>query len=116
MRRNWLSHNIKGHASVVAEHSKKMKFILASLSIGVMCLTANAQQAAWVFGYGNATCSTWILERRAASYSPVALHAWITGYLSGVGMIGSPTLRADSTTPLLMAGSIITAPVTSLPR
>jgi hypothetical protein len=74
-----------------------MKFILASLLIGAMCamcLSANAQQAAWVFGYGNTTCGTWITQRRGSSTSPVVLHAWITGYLSGVGMTGSLTLLA----------------------
>jgi hypothetical protein len=80
-----------------------MKFILASLSInamcligamcfGAMCLSANAQQAAPVLGYGGTTCGTWIVERRAGSYSPVTLHAWITGYLSGVALTDSATL------------------------
>jgi hypothetical protein len=69
-----------------------MKLILASLLIGAMCLSANAQQPAGALGYGSTTCSTWIVERRAGSYSPVALHAWITGYLSGAAPTGSPTL------------------------
>jgi hypothetical protein len=69
-----------------------MKFILALLSIGSMCLTANAQQEARVLGYASTTCGTWIVERRAGTYSPVTLHAWIAGYLSGVAMTDSPTL------------------------
>lgn len=69
-----------------------MKFILASLSIGAMCLSANAQPPAGVLGYGSTTCGTWIVQRRGGSYSPETLHAWITGYLSGVALTDSPTL------------------------
>jgi hypothetical protein len=71
-----------------------MRFILASLAIGAMCLSANAQQPASGLGFGGTTCSTWIIERRDGSTNPVdARHAWITGYLSGVQAItGSPTL------------------------
>ena len=79
---------------------QKMKFILASLSIGAMCLSgpmclsANAQQPAPVLGFGSTTCGTWVLERRDRSTNPVyARRAWITGYLAGVQAItGSPTL------------------------
>jgi hypothetical protein len=69
-----------------------MKFILASLLIGATCLSANAQQEARVLGYGSTTCGTWIVQRRAGSYSPVTLHASIAGYLSGVALTDSPTL------------------------
>jgi hypothetical protein len=69
-----------------------MKFILASLLIGAMCLSVEAQEAVSVLGYGSTTCHTWIIERRGGSYSPLALHAWITGYLSGAAPPGSPTL------------------------
>ena len=69
-----------------------MKIILALVLIGAMYLSANAQQPASVLGYGSTTCGTWIVERRAGSYSPVALHAWITGYLSGAAPSGSSTL------------------------
>jgi hypothetical protein len=69
-----------------------MRSILVSLSIGAMCLSANAQQPASVLGYGSTTCGTWIVERRAGTDSPVALHAWITGYLSGAALPESLSL------------------------
>ena len=65
-----------------------MKFILASLLIGALCLSAKAQQ----LDYGNTTCGSWIVQRRAGASSPALLHAWVLGYLSGAAPPGRSTL------------------------
>jgi hypothetical protein len=67
---------------------QKMKFILASLLVGAMSLSANAQQ----LDYGNTTCGSWIVQRRAGATSPALLHAWVLGYLSGAAPPGRSTL------------------------
>ena len=68
----------------------------ASLLIGAMSLSANAQQ----LDYGNTTCGSWIVQRRAGASSPALLHAWVLGYLSGAAPPGRSTLleRDDETT------------------
>ena len=68
-----------------------MKFILASLLVGAMSLSANAQQ----LDYGSTTCGSWIVQRRAGATSPALLHAWVLGYLSGAAPWDATLLERD---------------------
>jgi hypothetical protein len=69
-----------------------MKYFLALILMSAAIVSTKAEQPVWVLGYNHTTCGFWTKERRANSSSATVVHAWIVGFLSGVGMTGNPNL------------------------